>query len=83
MTGKLRRFLGGWLRLPSTVLILMVRLYQATLGAILGGHCRFHPTCSQYFIEAVEKYGAVRGAWRAVLRICRCHPWSKGGHDPP
>lgn len=83
MSDKIGRFVRGLSRLPSTGLILMVRLYQVTLGAMLGGHCRFQPTCSQYFLEAVEKYGAMKGGWRGILRVCRCHPWHPGGYDPP
>ncbi len=71
------------LRLPAWGLIAVVRVYQWTLSPILGRHCRFHPSCSAYFIESVRKYGAIRGAWRGVLRICRCHPWHPGGYDPP
>jgi len=70
-------------QLPARGLIGMVRLYQVLLSPLLGGHCRFAPTCSVYFIDAVRKYGAVRGAWRGVWRVCRCHPWSAGGWDPP
>ena len=69
--------------LPSWLLIAGVRLYQIFLGPVLGRQCRFLPTCSQYFILAVKKYGAVRGACRGVLRICRCHPFHPGGYDPP
>ena len=69
--------------LPSTLLIAMVRVYQWTLSPIIGRQCRFQPTCSHYFIGAVRKYGAVRGAWRGVKRICRCHPFHPGGIDPP
>jgi len=70
-------------RLPSLVVIGGVRLYQITLGPLLGGRCRFHPSCSNYAIQAVEKYGAVSGMWRGFCRICRCHPWHPGGEDPP
>ena len=70
-------------RVPSRCLIGMVRAYQITLSPIIGRQCRFHPTCSNYFIGAVEKYGAARGAWRGMKRICRCHPWHPGGIDPP
>lgn len=70
-------------RLPSRALIGLARVYQWTLSPIVGRQCRFHPTCSQYFIEAVEKYGAVSGAARGVARVCRCHPWNPGGPDPP
>src|SRR5256885_14793850 len=67
----------GWL------LIHLIIAYRATLGPYLGGQCRFVPTCSQYAIDAIEKYGAIRGGWRALKRISRCHP--RGGHgvDPP
>lgn len=67
----------------GAVLIALVRMYQWTLGLLLGGRCRFQPTCSNYFILAVQKYGPLRGATRGVLRICRCHPWNPGGFDPP
>ncbi len=71
---------GEWI---SWWLILGVKMYQAMLSPLLGGHCRFQPTCSQYFIEAVRKYGPWRGAWRGLKRIARCHPFGSSGHDPP
>jgi len=64
------------------VLIQLVLVYRATFGRLMGGHCRYVPSCSQYAIDAVNKYGAVRGSWRAIKRICRCHPCGGGGHDP-
>lgn len=70
-------------RLPALALIGLVRLYQWTLSPFLGGQCRFEPSCSRYFIEAVEKYGALRGALKGVGRILRCHPFHPGGYDPP
>jgi len=69
--------------LPGLLLIALVRIYQWTLSPLIGRHCRFEPSCSRYFIGAVQKYGALRGAWRGVKRICRCHPWNPGGFDPP
>ena len=66
----------------SHLLVWLVLLYRATLGRLLGGHCRYHPSCSQYAIDAVGKYGATRGGWRAVKRICRCRPWGGQGYDP-
>lgn len=63
-------------------LILGVRGYQRSLGHFLGGHCRYFPSCSEYFIGAVEKYGPLRGALKGVWRILRCHPFAKGGFDP-
>jgi putative membrane protein insertion efficiency factor len=69
--------------LPSWTLIVLVRLYQIFLSPIFGRQCRFTPTCSNYFIGAVQKYGALRGSVRGILRICRCHPFHPGGYDPP
>lgn len=70
-------------RVLAAVLIAAVRVYQYTLSPIVGRQCRFTPTCSNYFIGAVRKHGAVRGAWRGLWRICRCHPFHPGGYDPP
>lgn len=71
------------LMLPSWLLISAVQMYQICLSPMLGPMCRFRPTCSNYFIEAVRKYGAVRGTLKGVGRICRCHPFHPGGYDPP
>jgi putative membrane protein insertion efficiency factor len=68
---------------PAGILILAVRCYQWTISPLLGRCCRFEPTCSAYFIEAVKKHGALRGTFLGVRRILRCHPWSPGGYDPP
>ncbi len=68
---------------PRTGLIAAVWLYQLLLSPLLGRRCRFYPTCSEYFIESVRRHGTIRGAWRGVCRICRCHPWHPGGYDPP
>lgn len=78
-----RKWLNFLVHIPSAGLILLARAYQLLVSPLLGRHCRFEPTCSQYFIEAVRKYGALRGAWRGLRRILRCHPWHPGGHDPP
>ena len=59
-----------------------IHLYRWTLSAFLGGHCRFHPTCSAYAIEAIEQHGVVRGYGLALRRILRCHPWGGAGFDP-
>ncbi len=69
--------------IPGRLVILLVRGYQKLLSPLIGQNCRFHPTCSQYFILAVQKYGLVVGGWKGVVRISRCHPWNPGGHDPP
>jgi putative membrane protein insertion efficiency factor len=76
-------FLNFLSALPGRLLIAAVRLYQVTLSPLVGWRCRFQPTCSQYFIEAVRKYGALSGAARGLWRICRCNPWNRGGYDPP
>lgn len=81
--GGLWRAAGWIVAIPSWLLIVAARVYQWTLSPIIGRQCRFQPTCSNYFIGAVRKYGAVRGAWRGILRICRCHPFHPGGIDPP
>jgi len=74
----------GWLaRLPAATLIAAVRLYQWTLGPLFTGQCRFHPTCSHYFIAAVRQRGALRGGWQGLRRLLRCHPFHPGGYDPP
>ena len=77
--------LWHWLlvELPSWVLVGLVRCYQVLLSPLLGRHCRFTPSCSNYFIGAVRKYGPWAGTMRGLWRICRCHPFNPGGHDPP
>jgi putative membrane protein insertion efficiency factor len=72
---------GPIARLANAIIIALVWVYRGTLGLVMGGHCRFHPSCSQYMIDAVRKYGPVRGVWRGIRRIGRCHPWSSGGID--
>jgi uncharacterized protein len=63
--------------------VFAIRAYQWTISPLLGRNCRFHPTCSQYAVEAVQSFGAVRGSWLALKRLGRCHPWHPGGFDPP
>jgi len=60
----------------------MVRGYQLALAPVLGPACRFEPSCSRYFAEAVERHGVGRGAWLGVRRLLRCHPYGGCGHDP-
>ncbi len=64
-------------------LILLVRLYQWLVRPLLPPACRFVPSCSEYFILAVKKDGPLVGSYRGIRRICRCHPFSPGGYDPP
>ncbi|MBP6889476.1 MAG: membrane protein insertion efficiency factor YidD [Candidatus Moranbacteria bacterium] len=71
-------------------LLTLIRFYQRFVSSdrgllwyFTGGRiCRFHPSCSQYMAEAVEKYGAARGFWLGMKRLSRCHPWNPGGYDP-
>lgn len=64
-------------------LVGLIRAYQLTVGQLLGGHCRFHPSCSEYAIECVRSRGALAGGARALWRVLRCGPWSRGGVDYP
>ncbi|NIR44541.1 MAG: membrane protein insertion efficiency factor YidD [Gemmatimonadetes bacterium] len=63
-------------------LVTLVRGYQVAISPILPPACRYTPSCSQYAIEALRRYGAAKGSWLAVRRICRCHPFRAGGYDP-
>jgi putative membrane protein insertion efficiency factor len=66
----------------TRVLIVLVAAYRCAISPMLGRSCRFHPSCSEYAQEALERHGAVRGVWLALRRIGRCHPWHHGGYDP-
>jgi len=61
---------------------MLIRGYQYWISPLLGRHCRFWPSCSEYAREAIERYGLWRGGWLAAKRVCRCHPWHTGGCDP-
>ena len=69
-------------RLLTFVLLLPIYFYRACISPLTPPSCRFTPTCSQYAIEAIEKYGVLKGGLLAVWRILRCNPFSKGGYDP-
>ncbi len=64
------------------ILIAIVKLYKFFISPILPGSCRFVPSCSEYSVEAIDKYGALKGVWLSVRRIARCHPFHPGGFDP-
>jgi putative membrane protein insertion efficiency factor len=70
-------------RFASAFLIASVRCYQVCVRPILPAVCRFHPSCSEYFILAVQKYGPLKGGCKGFYRICRCNPFTRGGFDPP
>lgn len=63
-------------------LLILIEVYRACIGPLLGSHCRFHPTCSAFAREAVERHGAARGSWLALRRLLRCQPFAEGGLDP-
>lgn len=69
-------------RALTQVVVGAIRLYQATLSRVLPRACRYYPSCSQYAVEAISRYGLWRGGRLAVLRISRCHPGRPGGYDP-
>jgi putative membrane protein insertion efficiency factor len=66
----------------ARLLVILVRGYQIAISPILPPACRYTPSCSQYAIEALRRYGALKGSWLATRRICRCHPFREGGYDP-
>lgn len=66
----------------KALFILLIRAYQWLISPLLPPSCRFTPSCSHYGIEALQKHGLIRGSYLTINRILRCHPWSKGGHDP-
>jgi len=81
--GALERFeVVPIVRWPRTVAMLMIRGYQRTISRILPPSCRFWPSCSQYTLEAIDRYGLFKGGWLGARRIARCHPFHPGGYDP-
>lgn len=70
------------LQLISWIFLLLIKMYQYLISPVLGGSCRYTPTCSQYGVEAIRKHGPFKGLWLTAKRISRCHPWGGHGHDP-
>lgn len=66
----------------SRLLIALIRFYKHYISPLTPPACRYTPTCSQYTLEAIQKYGALSGSWLGIKRICRCHPWGGSGYDP-
>ncbi|HAS19342.1 MAG TPA: membrane protein insertion efficiency factor YidD [Flavobacteriaceae bacterium] len=62
--------------------VLLIKGYQGFISPLLPASCRFQPTCSSYALEALQKYGLIKGGWLATKRIARCHPWGGSGYDP-
>ncbi len=66
----------------KTIFVYIIKLYQYTISPLLGPHCRFNPTCSNYAIEAIKKHNILKASFIIIKRISRCHPWGKSGEDP-
>lgn len=66
----------------NKILIGIIRFYQKFVSPLKPPSCRFYPTCSEYAIQALRKYGAIKGGWKSIVRISKCHPFHPGGHDP-
>ena len=64
------------------ITLLPIRFYRACISPLTPASCRFVPTCSEYALTAIQKYGPLKGGWLAIQRICRCHPWGGHGYDP-
>ncbi|WP_425805865.1 membrane protein insertion efficiency factor YidD [Desulfitobacterium sp. Sab5] len=64
------------------ILIGIIRFYQKFISPLKPPSCRFYPTCSEYSIQALRKYGIIKGGWKSIVRISKCHPFHPGGHDP-
>jgi uncharacterized protein len=71
-----------FLKILALPFIGLIKLYQILLSPLLGPKCRFTPTCSQYTLQALKKYGIFKGGWLGIKRISRCHPWGGQGYDP-
>jgi len=67
---------------PRTLVVGLIRIYQKLVSPNLGANCRYQPTCSQYTLEAIDRFGVARGGWLGAKRIGRCHPLRAGGYDP-
>lgn len=66
----------------SHILFFLIRGYKTLISPLFPPSCRYYPTCSSYSMEAIQKYGPLKGSWMGAKRIARCHPWHEGGYDP-
>ena len=70
------------LKIISFLFIGIIKFYQGAISPFLGANCRYNPTCSAYSIEAIKKYGPLKGGWLTLKRFSSCHQWGKSGYDP-
>lgn len=90
MFSNLNKILFSFFNIPKNIVIFIIKIYQKTLSLDHGplqklyprGFCRFYPSCSEYSIQAISKYGVIKGGLLSAWRIIRCNPWNKGGNDP-
>ncbi|MBR6408540.1 MAG: membrane protein insertion efficiency factor YidD [Clostridia bacterium] len=64
------------------IFIILIRFYRKFISPMFPPSCRYYPTCSEYAMTAIERFGAIKGGWMAIKRICRCNPYHEGGYDP-
>jgi hypothetical protein len=70
------------MKIIEKFLVILIRIYQIFISPIFPQSCRYYPTCSEYAVTAIRRYGPFRGSWKALLRVLRCHPFHPGGYDP-
>jgi hypothetical protein len=78
----IKQYINNILKVLAFPFILLIKIYQIFISPLFPSSCRYTPTCSQYTLEALKKYGVLKGLWLGIKRISRCHPWGGSGYDP-
>jgi putative membrane protein insertion efficiency factor len=78
----IKQYINIILKVLAFPFILLIKIYQIFISPLFPSSCRYTPTCSQYTLEALKKYGVLKGLWLGIKRISRCHPWGGSGYDP-
>ncbi|MGQ9642680.1 MAG: membrane protein insertion efficiency factor YidD [Ignavibacterium sp.] len=78
----IKQYINKILKVLAFPFILLIKIYQIFISPLFPSSCRYTPTCSQYTLEALKKYGVLKGLWLGIKRISRCHPWGGSGYDP-
>jgi len=78
----IKKYFDIILKLLAVPFILLIKIYQLIISPLFPSSCRYSPTCSHYTLEALKKYGILKGSWLGIKRISRCHPWGGSGYDP-